>query len=59
MRVSRLIERPWERLGGDDQLPIPAEQRTELAARERALEAGPLKMISVEEVFVAIRNRRA
>jgi len=54
-----LIERLWESLGGDDELPIPAEQRAELAARERALEAGSLKMISVEDVLVAIRNRRA
>ena len=52
-----LIERLWDSLEQRDQLPITAEHRVELAAREAALDAGQLRTLPAKDVLEAIRAR--
>jgi len=54
-----LMEQLWDSLSNDADLLVPPAQRSELAARARALQAGNLEMLAVDDVLEAIRNRGA
>lgn len=55
----QLLEEIWNSLDTESDVPLTEVQRDELKARSRALHAGEVTTVPVDDVLEAIRSRRA